>query len=513
MTSDTASIDGTTIDSPTGKLVLLIEESRAWEQLDLMHQELTAKVRGYVRYVRSEDFTDWHGRKPADTMVRLVTAENPPEVTFKLFERIRYELGKHGIVFQHSLDNAVTPPKAEPRRPAPTGSVNGGPRTKTPQTTPQLRPPQPSASEHASDGNGARRPRATSTPRAASAAPAPPAEAVVPPTSTTPAAPVQVQGVQPAVVRETASPVPVTRPAKRQRPPVAGAPTPEVSRSSRTVRNVLILVWLGTAAATTLWGLEYYLTPLHDRAYSELHDLFKPNGTIGLWYGIIGTVMVTVGTLMYSLRKRVRMLFGAGRLAGWLQIHVFLCTLGPYLVLLHTSFKFGGVVSVAFWSMVTVVLSGFFGRYLFAHIPKHIGGRMALLEVVQTQQKSILEELARTARLKADAADRVLALGRQRKPKGLLDALVLTIRSDLTKQSLLHQIESRLAMSGTPRPEQQRIAALVLKEIELEQQIGLLMPLQRLFGYWHVVHLPLSTTMFVIVLMHIVVAVVFGWVF
>ena len=46
----------------------------------------------------------------------------------------------------------------------------------------------------------------------------------------------------------------------------------------------------------------------------------------------------------------------------WLEFHIFLCTVGPLLVLYHTAFKFGGIVSVSFWSMVLVVLSGVAGK-------------------------------------------------------------------------------------------------------------------------------------------------------
>ena len=80
--------------------------------------------------------------------------------------------------------------------------------------------------------------------------------------------------------------------------------------------------------------------------------------------------MMLVGVILYSARKRVSWLGGAGGLGNWLQFHIFLCTLGPLLVLLHTTFRFGGIVSIAFWSMVLVVASGVFGRYVFARIPK-----------------------------------------------------------------------------------------------------------------------------------------------
>ena len=40
-------------------------------------------------------------------------------------------------------------------------------------------------------------------------------------------------------------------------------------------------------------------------------------------------------------------------------MHLFCGVVGPVLVTFHTSFKFNGLVSVAYWSMVIVMLSGF----------------------------------------------------------------------------------------------------------------------------------------------------------
>ena len=40
----------------------------------------------------------------------------------------------------------------------------------------------------------------------------------------------------------------------------------------------------------------------------------------------------------------------------------------------HTTFKFGGIVAISFWSMTAVVLSGIIGRYIYNQIPKNIAG-------------------------------------------------------------------------------------------------------------------------------------------
>ena len=111
-------------------------------------------------------------------------------------------------------------------------------------------------------------------------------------------------------------------------------------------------------------GVDYYTLPFSERPFSDFYDDLRPAGRLGLRYGIIGFGLITAGVVMYTARKRIRALARLGKLKFWLEFHIFLCTVGPFLVTLHTSFKVGGLVSIAFWSMAIVALSGIFGRYV-----------------------------------------------------------------------------------------------------------------------------------------------------
>ena len=78
-----------------------------------------------------------------------------------------------------------------------------------------------------------------------------------------------------------------------------------------------------------------------------------------------------------------------GILKYWLEFHIFLCTLGPIMVLFHTAFKFGGLVAVSFWSMVAVFLSGIVGRFIYIQIPRSIEGRELSLSEVRDMKTDI----------------------------------------------------------------------------------------------------------------------------
>jgi hypothetical protein len=76
------------------------------------------------------------------------------------------------------------------------------------------------------------------------------------------------------------------------------------------------------------------------------------------------------------------------------------------MVLYHTSFKFGGIVAVSFWSMVAVFLSGIVGRFIYIQIPRTIEGRELSLNEVRNlegdhykDQKSLERRIKRLARM------------------------------------------------------------------------------------------------------------------
>jgi hypothetical protein len=212
MMSDPSSIDNTTIDELTGKLVLVIEEGRSWHEPDLMHRQLAAKVKNYVRYVRSPDFTARHNKQPQQTIVRLVTDQEPAPASLSFFSRVAYELSKHGLSFEHQIGDFGTPVLVTPNATA-TAPPPPRPEMPTPPASPQPRP-APSA-----------------------APPPPPPGPPTPPPVTAPApAPAPPQPVEPApppprqevMEPQPPAPEPVLPPAPEPPPVVPQPPDVEV---------------------------------------------------------------------------------------------------------------------------------------------------------------------------------------------------------------------------------------------------------------------------------------------
>lgn len=279
---------------------------------------------------------------------------------------------------------------------------------------------------------------------------------------------------------------------------------------------VLTLVWLGVAGSAVISGLDYYLLPMEERAFSELAPLFAPTGLIGHGMGIVGTLLMTVGVVGYAARKRIAFLARFGALKHWLQVHIFLCTLGPFLVLLHTTFKFGGLVSIAFWSMAVVVASGVFGRYVYVRIPKTINGRFLSMDAVGRKVRELTQRIADETGISLDEVEGLLVpAGGPPRSRGLASALGTAFREDLRQRKDVRELRRVLHGHQVPEPLRGKVLALADEQRRLRQQALLLHPFQRLFRYWHVVHLPLAVVMFLVLGVHVGVSILFGytWIF
>ena len=157
---------------------------------------------------------------------------------------------------------------------------------------------------------------------------------------------------------------------------------------------VAVLFLVFTLAATVIGarGCRYYLTSQDERPYHPQYERLKPTGIEGHGFGVVGTLCIVVGVALYSGRKRIGRFRYAGKIRSFLEFHIFLCLTGPMLVLYHTTFKFGGLVAVSFWSMVAVAVSGFVGRYLYLQIPRNIEGTELTLPAVEFFQGVFLLE-------------------------------------------------------------------------------------------------------------------------
>ncbi len=270
---------------------------------------------------------------------------------------------------------------------------------------------------------------------------------------------------------------------------------------SKTAHTIYILLMVTVVIATLILlildGHGYYTTALEERFYHPDHTALKPSGMWGHGLGIIGSLSMIIGVSAYMTRKRSRAMARWGMLKHWLEFHIFLCTLGPILVLFHTAFKFGGLVAVSFWSMVAVFLSGIIGRFIYIQIPRTIEGRELSLNEVKGLKQDIGEIIKNIYNLDQESYD-------------------LVIESTKGKNSgSLRKIKALLKRNKLSRTEIRDVMGIIRNEITLNKRIERLQLMQNLFKYWHVAHLPFALVMLIIMVIHVVVTIVFGykWIF
>lgn len=216
-------------------------------------------------------------------------------------------------------------------------------------------------------------------------------------------------------------------------------------RERRHINELLL-----AALAMLLIGGAYYLVMQNRQVPPPAGEFF------GHSIGVVGFILMLSTEILYSLRKRSRRAFW-GPLSEWLSLHVFTGLVGPYMVMLHTAWKFGGLAGIVTWMMLVVVASGVLGRYLYSLVPHSRDG------------------------LELQAAE------------------------------LEGQIQALQAQIEALEPSQTRqLKGLQLRQRLLVRQAKRLPLTRRLLSAWHFLHVPLSLALFVAAFVHVYAALYYG---
>jgi len=270
------------------------------------------------------------------------------------------------------------------------------------------------------------------------------------------------------------------------------------------VKAAYIALFLAIAGLF-VFGRTYYLAPSSRRVRLPLHPVLRQSGSVGHFLGILGALFMIL-LLGYSLRKRLRFMWKWGNANDWLEVHIFLGISGPALVLLHTAFKFSGIVGVSFWSMALVVASGIVGRYVYQSIPRSISGTELSRIELEAEEIGIAYELRKRISRGHPFWDRMAAFETSLRstPSGLLRSLSEGSRLRATFNRALKK--TKALGSG----ERRILLDLVLKRQKLIRRKQFLDKTQKILYYWHLFHVPFVILMFLILAIHIYVSVKMG---
>jgi hypothetical protein len=202
-----------------------------------------------------------------------------------------------------------------------------------------------------------------------------------------------------------------------------------------------------------------------------------------------------------------------GNIRYWLNYHIWMGITGPILVLFHTTFKFGGIVAVSFWSMTAVALSGVLGRYIYVQIPRSVSGH----ELSADDLRELEEKLQAQITKEAEGNENVLNILRsffqfENKAAEKTGALLSWLSEDVSsifrfrslRRHLLHE-------SGISSERVKSLISLGRRREKLHRRVVFLNTARKLLHHWHIFHKPFAIIMILIMVVHVAVAVSFGY--
>jgi hypothetical protein len=296
--------------------------------------------------------------------------------------------------------------------------------------------------------------------------------------------------------------------------------------SERGHRIRLLLAWL-TALAVVLvigsYGFSYYTLPMEQRPFSPKHDLLRPSGPIGLKLGMLGVFMFFL-IYLYPLRKKWGWLARQGNSRHWLDFHIVLGATAPVIIAFHSSFKFGNIAGMAFWSMLAVTLSGFVGRYLYSQIPRSLNEAELTMKEIHDREEALKKELAEQQATFGFSVDALYVLptkdeiAKTTVVGSLLSMFLLDFKRPFRASRIRLQrlgfgpwLFSCFGLFATGDHKLERAIRVAQKQAVLSKRILFLSRTQRIFHLWHVIHRPFSYAFAILALIHIGLVLVMGY--
>lgn len=249
-------------------------------------------------------------------------------------------------------------------------------------------------------------------------------------------------------------------------------------------------------------------------------EYLVPGSGTGYWLGVAGAAMMLL-LLLYPLRKRVRLGRWIGSVAFWFRLHMVLGLAGPALILFHANFGFGSLNSnVALIAMLTVAASGIVGRYLYGKVHLGLYGRKAAVQELLAQAQSLENSLGAELPGNESIVAQMHAFAQRAAGmrKGLLAGLwtlpALGVSAGLTRRRLQREAARLVKAEAKRRGWSRRVRAghraaiadLVSLHLAAVRKAAAFEFYDRLFGLWHVLHLPLFVILIFAAAIHVVAA-------
>ncbi len=261
----------------------------------------------------------------------------------------------------------------------------------------------------------------------------------------------------------------------------------------------LWLAFLTMVVVTTFYGAVIFFTGSVPAA----------SNFFGHSLGIFGFTLMVMTETLYSIRKRSRSA-RFGKMSTWLKFHIYTGLVGPFLVLLHSSWKFNGLAGAVMLLTLIIVFSGFVGRYIYTAIPRTADGTeidaaniQLQITKVETQLKSWMASQPTDTRT---FGLRLVSIPDQ--PQSGTNAILSRAFADLSFRIRLITETRHLA------PKQKAVVLqledLIKQRRLLRRQMSGIASARKLLSIWHTVHVPIGIALFTTAIFHITAAIYYA---
>lgn len=255
----------------------------------------------------------------------------------------------------------------------------------------------------------------------------------------------------------------------------------------------------------TLWYLLVSVLLLAALWLTSTQTEYTPGSDLGYNLGLVGGVAMLLA-LLYPVAKRVRFMNTWMHMGHWFTVHMILGIGGPVLILFHAKFALESINgTLAFWSMCSVVISGFIGRYLHTKLQHGLQDRHNCLQGLKEKIGVAAEAVRSKFRYVPEIDERLEAfeVSVLTPVEGLLSNLwlflALPIRLECTYLLACEDIKGAVNKRAqkkkwNPRKTRRRIfygKTMVRAYLKAVRSVARASAYERLFSLWHLVHIPL----------------------
>jgi len=245
---------------------------------------------------------------------------------------------------------------------------------------------------------------------------------------------------------------------------------------------------------------------------------WTPGSDVGYGLGVAAGIAL-LALFGYPLRKRVAATRSLGAARLWFAAHMMLGIAAPLLAILHSRLHFGSLnATVAFACMALVAASGLVGRFLYARIHAGLYGAATDASALADEVRRRVVALREGGELDARLDDRIRAYVAHAERAGAsglkhpLRLFALGIRRFAASRAARRRIKALLAGQDGAQGEDRaslarragRKAGLVDAYLRAVQRHAQFRAFQRLFSWWHVLHVLLVWMLVATTIAHVV---------